>query len=236
MQPTQGDQMKRLRIALLTFAVAAPGVAAAGASAAAVRTITVQGTGIVTTVPDRAQFSFGVSTTGKTARQALAANAARMNRVIAALKAQGIASADIQTAEISLSPNTNQSGSTIIDFGASNTVTVNAKDIAKAGSIVDAAVGAGANLAGGPTLTPSDQALLTRRALGKAIADARARALAIAAAAHVELGAVRTVTEVTSSPIVTSTPFARSSVAAGTPVEAGTIQTEEDVTVTFAIG
>lgn len=97
-------------ISLLAVAVVA---AAAGApvSAAGNRTITVQGTGIVTTVPDEAQFSFGVSTTAPTAKAALAANAARMNRLIAALEKAGIARADIQTAEISLSPNTNENGS-----------------------------------------------------------------------------------------------------------------------------
>ena len=45
------------------------------AAAATPRTITVSGTGIVMTVPDEAQFTFGVSVTGSTARAALTANA-----------------------------------------------------------------------------------------------------------------------------------------------------------------
>jgi uncharacterized protein len=226
--------MKCFLLILVTGALCALGATTGAATAAGGRTITVQGTGIVTSVPDEAQFSFGVSTTGPTAREALSSNAARMTKVIAALRAQGIAPADIQTAEISLSPNMNQTGTTILNFTAANTVSVTTKNIAKAGSIIDAAVAAGANLASGPSLTHSDQLLLTRRALQAAIADARARALTIAGAAHVRLGPVETVTEGTTSPIVTSSPFAKAS-AASTPVEAGTIQTEEDVTVTFGI-
>jgi len=218
------------------FVVALVGAAAtAGAAAAAGRTITVNGVGIITSVPDQAQFSFGVSVTGQTANAALSANARRMNALIAAIRKKGISDRDIQTAEISLSPNTNNNGTKILDFTASNSVTVMTKAIAKAGVIVDAAVAAGANTISGPTLTPSDQLSLERRALGAAIGDARSRALAIAAAARVKLGEVLTVTEVSSSPITFSPAPKASAAASSTPVEAGTVQTEEDVTVTFSI-
>jgi uncharacterized protein YggE len=209
--------------------------ATATASAAPDRTITVNGTGIVTSVPNQAQFSFGVSVTGQTANAALTENARRMNALIAAIKGQGIPDRAIQTAEISLSPNTNSDGTKILNFSASNSVTVMTTAIAKAGTIVDAAVAAGANTISGPTLTPSDQLLLERHALAAAIGDARARALAIAAAAHVKLGVVRTVTEVSSSPVTFSPSPKVNAAVAATPVEAGTVQTEEDITVTFAI-
>ena len=225
-----------LPLALTTIAVLALlGPLAAVASATAPRTITVAGTGIVTSVPDEAQFSFGVSTNGQTATAALTANSNKMNKVIAAIKALGIPAAGIQTAQISLTPNTNQAGTAILDYTATDSVSVSTKHIATAGSIIDAAVGAGSNLVGGPSLTPSDQQLLGRRALKAAIADARARAAAIAQAANVKLGRVLTVTEVNSTPIVTE-PAAKLGVAASTPVEPGTVQTEEDVTVTFGIG
>jgi uncharacterized protein len=225
--------VKLFRIAVpLVVAVAAVGAAQASAAG---RTITVQGTGIVTTVPNEAQFSFGVSVTAANAKAALSANAGRMNTLIAAIKALGIPPADIQTAQISLTPNTNENGTRILNFTASDSVSVTTKDVAKAGSIVDAAVGAGANLVSGPTLGPSDQLLLDRRALKAAVADAHARALAIAEAAHVKLGVVRTVTEVSSSP-VTFSPAPKAAAISSTPVEPGTVQTEEDVTVTYAIG
>ncbi len=227
--------MKTFSISSVLMVVLAAAAASAGASAAAPRTITVNGTGIVTSVPNEAEFSFGVSVTGSSANTALRANARRMNALIAAIRKQGVPERAIQTAEISLSPNTNSDGAKILNFTASNSVSVTTEAIAKSGSIVDAAVAAGANTISGPTLTPSDQLALERRALGAAIGDARARALAIAAAAHVKVGEVETVTEVSSSP-VTFSPAPKEGVAASsTPVEAGTVQTEEDVTVTFAI-
>jgi uncharacterized protein YggE len=209
--------------------------ATATATAANNRTITVEGTGVVTTVPNEADFTFGVSVTGATANAALRANAQRMTTVIAALKKLGIAPADIQTAQISLEPNTNDTGTKILNFTASNSVTVKTKAIAKSGGIVDAAVNAGANTVSGPNLTASDQVALTQRALKAAVANARARALAIASAAHVGLGAVLSVTESSSSPITYSPTVKASAAAPSTPIEAGTVQTEEDVTVTYAI-
>jgi len=228
--------MGRVRITMIAGAVALLGALAAGAggaSAAGTRTITVNGTGIVTSVPDQADFTFGVSTNGTSATAALSANAKQMSKVIGVLKAQGIADRDIQTAQISITPNTNQAGTTVINFTATNSVTARTKSIASSGKIIDEAVRAGANLVGGPSLTPSDQQALSRRALRAAIADARARAKVIAAAAHVTLGRVRSVTEASGGPITTGPVAAKSF--ATTPVEAGTVQTEADVTVTFDI-
>jgi uncharacterized protein YggE len=156
-----------------------------------------------------------------------------MNKVIDTLKASGITSSNIQTAQISITPNTNQAGTTVVNYTATNSVTARTANIATSGRLIDDVVHAGANLVGGPSLTPSDQQSLSRRALKAAIADARARAGVIAAAAHVKLGRVQSVTEASSSPI-TSSPFAASK-PASTPVQAGTIQTEADVTVAFAI-
>jgi uncharacterized protein YggE len=221
-------------VVLVTVAaIAAVDASAAGARmAAAPRTITVNGTGFVTSVPNQADFSFGVSTNRGTASEALAANAKQMSKVIGVLKAHGIPARDIQTAQISITPNTNRAGTTVVNYTATNSVTARIGKIASAGEIIDAVVRAGANLVGGPSFTRSDQQALSRTALKAAIADARARAGVIAAAAHVTLGRVRSVTEASSGPI-TSSPLVEKS--AATPVAAGTIQIEADVTVTFAI-
>src|SRR5438045_618460 len=65
--------------------------------------ITVAGTGVVTTTPDRADFWFGVQTDRPTAKGASAATAARMREIIDALKNFGIAGRDIQTQGIWIS-------------------------------------------------------------------------------------------------------------------------------------
>jgi uncharacterized protein len=228
--------MKTFLTLLISSVFVSAAICVSTAAAAGSRSITVNGTGIVTTVPNEASFSFGVSVTAQTAQGALTANARRMTLVIAAIEKQGIASRDIQTAQISLTPNTNDNGTKVIDFTAGNSVTVTTKAIAKSGGIVDAAVGAGANTVSGPSLTVSSQLTLERRALASAIADARARALAIAIASHVKLGAVLTVTEGSSTPITFgSAPKVSALASPSTPIEPGTVQTEEDVTVTFRI-
>jgi uncharacterized protein YggE len=215
--------------------IAVLAAAALAGTASAARTITVHGTGIVSSVPTNAVFTFGVSTDGATAAGALAANGRQMTRVIAALKAKGIASADIQTAELSVNANRSPNGNRILNYTASNSVTALVKQLANAGPVIDAAVAAGANQLSGPSLSSADQQTLSRRALQAAIADARARAGVIARAAGVPLGRVLSVSEVTSTPIpIEGAVSARA--AAATPVEAGTVQTEADVNVTFAIG
>ncbi len=220
--------MKLTAVLLAVAALAAP-----AALAASPRTITVNGSGIVTTVPTRADFTFGVSATANTATGALHANAAQMTKVIAALRAHGVAAADIQTAQIALSPNRNQNGDKILNYTATNSVTARVHSIAKAGPVVDAAVDAGANEVDGPSLTSGDARLLSQSALKAAVADARQRAQAIASAAGVKLGAVLSVSEQSgSSPI----PFgAEKAAAVATPISAGTVQIESDVTATFAI-
>jgi uncharacterized protein YggE len=227
--------MNRRRILVVAVSLAGLGAVAVPLAEAGVqRTITVSGTGIVTTVPNQAEFTFGVTTTGKSAQAALSANAARMTSVIAALKRLGLGPADLQTAEVSLNPNTNDNGTAVINYSASNSVNATTDNVARSGAIVDAAVGAGANLVSGPSLTPSDQLQLSRRALGAAILDAHARAAAAAAAAGVKLGEIEVVTETSSSTPPVLPEVARAATAS-TPVEPGTVQTEEDVTVTYAI-
>jgi uncharacterized protein len=198
---------------------------------AAGKTITVNGDGSVTAVPDRATFGFSIETRAKTASAALAQNSADATAVIAALKDAGVTSANIQTSQVSLSPQTSQDGTTIVGYAASNSVTVRTA-LASAGKIVDAAVGAGANGVSGPSLDVSDQASLYRDALHKAVDNAKLKAQALADATGLSLGAVLTVTEGGSA-----TPFPigdKMSAVGGVPIEAGTQQIQASVTITYA--
>ena len=237
--PAAYDGEMRLALAAL-FAVAAVAVAggavrgASGAGATEIqRGITVSGTGTVTTVPDRAAFAFGVTSRARTASDALDANGAAMSKVIAALKTAGVDAADVQTAEISLSPRVSDSGETILGYEVSNTVTAKLHDVGKAGDVIDAAVRAGADTVSGPNLFKSDQDALVRDALKTAVANARAKAEAIAAAANVQLGRVTSVVE-SGAPVPVPIAVERGAPAA-TPVEPGTQELQASVTVTFSI-
>jgi uncharacterized protein YggE len=193
-------------------------------------TVTTNGHGVVTAVPDTAQVTAGVQTQSTTAADALAANARLMNKVIEALKSAG--GSDLQTQEVSLYPRTNESGD-VVGYTAANDVTASA-GIADAGALVDAAVGAGANNVSGPTLAVSDRDALYREALAKAMDDARAKALALAKAGGFGVGAVSSVTEQAANVPV---PVMQAAVAKAdsTPVEPGTQDVTADVSVTFAI-
>ncbi len=231
--------MKVLRVLMLAVAVSAvlvvagpgrPGQAGAAATSSA-RTLTVTSTGSATAVPDRAAFSFGVTSQAKTAAGALAANGVEMRKVIAALKGAGVLAKDLQTESVSLSPRYSGNGEDIVGYTASNTVNAEIKGIGRVGSVIDVAVKAGANQVFGPSFTVSEQASLYRRALRTAVAAARVKAASLAGAAHVRLGPVRTIVESSSSPV----PIAEKAAADATPIEAGTQSIEASVTVEFAI-
>ena len=194
-------------------------------------TITVTGNGSVTTVPDRAAFSFTVETRAATAAAALAQNATETRAVIAAVKGAGVADDDVQTAQVSLSPQTSNDGTSVIAYVATNTITAKIRDLAKAGRVIDAAVGAGATGVSGPSLFKGDTDALYRDALKAAVADARAKATALAAAANQTLGHVQSIVEGGSSPVPIA--IGKAGDAGSTPIEPGTTEITASVTVTF---
>ena len=193
-------------------------------------TVTTNGHGTITAVPDEATITAGVHTQASSAAAALAANATLMNRVVAALKAAN--GSDLQTQQVSLSPQMNEQGQ-VTAYAADNSISAKAK-IEDAGGLVDAAVHAGANTVSGPSLDVSGRDALYRRALGKAVEDARAKAQALADAGGFGVGQVSSVTEQSANAPV---PVFQAAVAKSdaTPIEPGTQDVSADVVVTFRI-
>jgi hypothetical protein len=219
-----------LLVASAIAGVAQPRFGHSATTTPAAKTITVTGDGSITTVPDRATFTFTIETHAKTATAALNQNSNDATAVIAALKAAGVTSANLQTSQVSLMPQSSQDGTTILGYIASNSVTAKTP-LANAGKVVDAAVGAGANGVSGPSLDVSDQDSLYRDALHKAVDDAKLKAQSLADAAGLSLGGVVTITEGGSaSPL----PIADKMSAVGAPIEAGTQQIQASVTVTYS--
>jgi uncharacterized protein YggE len=225
-------------LAALVVAVAAlagvgrPGTAH-GSNAPAGRAITVSGTGTASAVPNEASFSFGVQTDGSTAREAQAANAERMSRVITALRGLGIARADLQTTDVSVGPKWSNDGS-VIGYTAHDSLQVNVHRVGQAGRVVDTAVGAGATESSGPVFSRADRARLYDTALRNAIVQARAKAEALAAEANVQLGEVVRVEEQSAEPQVVQ-PYAAALERTPTPIQPGTHKTTATVTVTFSL-
>ncbi|MDX6510940.1 MAG: uncharacterized protein QOE36_444 [Gaiellaceae bacterium] len=237
--------MKIVRVVSLAAAVLAAvalagflqpqGASGSAADAPVADTITVSGTGSVSLKPDRADFQFGVITQGATAAAALEANAQLADRVIAALEATGVAHNDLQTAGISISPNTSAKGA-ISGYTASNSVAAKLRHLDKVGAVIDAAVAAGANEIYGPSLTVDDQASAYRDALKAAVADARPKAETLATAAGRPLGRILSITEAGASPVPMAATDSASQKAGGTPFVPGTQEISATVNVTFATG
>lgn len=138
--------------ALGAAALAAPAVAQAPPPAAdtmfRATTFHLSAYGQTRVAPDMASITLGVMTEGRTAAEALGANAARMTAVMAALKKAGIAERDIQTSNLNLNPQYRYAENqppVLIGYQASNQVTITVHDLKRLGAAVDATVNAGAN-------------------------------------------------------------------------------------------
>ncbi len=229
---------------VLAAALVAPSlqpVRAADAGAEPQHTISVSGTGIIKARPDVADMSIGVAVTRDRAGDASIEAANQMAAVIDALLAAGIAQDDIQTTQLSLDPvyDYDRSPAKLTGYQATNIVSATIRDLAKVGAIVDAAVDAGANSVGGISFRVDDSAALTVQARDAAMANAKATADQLAAAAGVEITGVISIAEVVSQPPMPMY-FAEDSAVAGrgatTPVLPGNVDVSVQVSVVYSIG
>ena len=219
--------------AAIAVAVVRPGTAH-GTSEPAARTVTVEGSATARVVPDTATFTFGQETDGASAKAALADNAAAMRRVITALLRAGVAKDDIQTQDVSVYPRRNENGD-VVGFSRSGSVVATVRRLAKAGAVVDAAVGAGADETSGPQFDRSSRSELTQKALREAFSNARAKAETLAREAGVSLGEVRRIEESSQEPQPVPLGVYAATLDKTTQIEPGTQQSRASVTVTFSL-
>ena len=132
---------------IAAWSVAVPAQAQAPQSPPQAR-IVVTGEGSVAVPPDYAEIRTGVTTRGKTAKEALDANSKLMTAVNTVLQNAGIEQKDIQTSRFSIEPVYAQQQPnnvrTLTGFEAVNQVRVTVRQIAKLGDILDKLVSAGA--------------------------------------------------------------------------------------------
>ncbi|TZF87045.1 SIMPL domain-containing protein [Cognatilysobacter lacus] len=129
--------------------------------------------------PDIATVSAGVVTQAADANGALRQNAEQMAKVVAAIRAAGVAERDVQTAGVNLNPQyryVENQPPAITGYQASNNVNVIVRDIAKLGRILDALVANGANQINGPTFDIDQKEPVLDEARRAALEKARKRA------------------------------------------------------------
>ena len=172
---------------------------------------------------------------------AMAANATRMNAVLAALKAAGVADRDVQTTGLSLNPQyryePNQSP-ILTGYQARNSISLRTMKLGDAGKLIDVAIKAGANEVQGPefTLANSDAALDGARTA--AVAKARARAELYANAAGLKVKRIASISEGAGAPEPGPRPMMRMAMAeagAAPPVQPGELPLSAQVTISFEL-
>lgn len=228
--------MRALSALVLSTALALPLAVPAMAEDIA-RTISVTGTGSVESAPDMATLMIGVTTQGETAAVALAENSKATEAVIARLTASGVEARDLQTSNLSINPNWSgydSSSPSISGYVASNMLTVRVRALDTTGAVLDAAVADGANTLNGMTFGLADPEPAYAEARKEAVADARAKAELLAAAAGVKLGQVLSIAD--AGAMTDPAPMYRDAVAASpVPVVGGELALVANVAVTWEI-
>ena len=206
--------------------------------------LTVQGTGQATGTPDLLNAVFGFNTTAGSSTAALSENNAKVTQALAALAASGVATRDVQTTGLSLSPQYAYPHGvpTLTGYQVTDTVNATLRDVTKAGSAIDAVVGAAGDAAQieGLDFSIVDPAKVQDEARAQAVHLAVAHAEAMAAAAGRGLGPVCSLTDNTQPR--QEAPFsnagfgqAASAPTSAVPVQPGTQLETDQVTLVYAL-
>ncbi len=202
-------------------------------------TITTVGEGVVKRAPDRAFVTISVESRAKTPRDAQAQNAEAMTAVQQRLRALDLPKDAVRTVGYGVDAEFDfVNGRRVLrDYLARNAIEVRLDDLNRVGAVVDAATTSGATSIGDVRFDLKDRTAAQREALSAAVADARARADAIATAAgHPTLTIWRITEEGSVPPPPGPRPMMNAMVvgraaAPETPISAGDIEIHARVTL-----
>jgi uncharacterized protein YggE len=156
--------------------------------------LSTSGQGEAKVTPDRASVLVNVQTRGATAAVAANENALKTKAVLDALSKLGLSRDQLSTEGYTVYPEMryDKDGQSpkVVAYVVTNTVRAETKRPEQAGTIVDAAINAGANMINSLSFYASSIDEARRQAIGAAVASARADAEAMARAAGGTLGAL----------------------------------------------
>lgn len=156
--------------------------------------IWVTGQGEVMAVPDIASLRLGVEARADTVAEAQAEASEAMNKVMEALKDNGVAEEDIQTQQFGIYPmtrwNERKDEEEIIGYRVTNMVVAKLREVDRVGEIIEAVAEAGGDLTRMQSIsfTVGDPTPYYEEARSKAIENAKDKAAQLADLAGVELG------------------------------------------------
>ena len=173
---------------------------APSSEAAASRYITVKAQGTVQVTPDAVRISATASNIAASSKDALAATSKSSASIRAALKSAKIDSKDIATQSISVFPEykyTNDGGSTLVGYRATQSFSISVRMATSAGAVVDSIIEAAADSAQINSVSPFvlDSTKSSEAARSVAVKNAKARALSYAKLLGVKLGKINYLVE-----------------------------------------
>jgi hypothetical protein len=197
----------------------------------------------VEVAPDVATIGAGVTTEAPTATEALRQNSVEMAKVIARIKALGVADKDIQTTGINLNAMydyNQESGRQVFrGYQAANRVSVMLRKIEDTGMVLDALVAAGANDLNGPSFTlESDtaaKAAARKRAFERAQAQAKAYADMLGYDGAKVLAIAESIEGRGALPELTATRLSVAKADAQPPVQPGMVSTGVSLTIKYEL-
>jgi len=216
-------------------------------------TITVDGTGDATAIPDVATFSFSVNETAKTVADAQTAATAKINAALKSVRDAGISDKDISTDSYSINPHYEYSGGicstgycppskqTLTGYDVSESISVKIRDLSKAGDIFTNIGSIGVQNVNGLSFAIDDPSSIQAAARGKAIADAQSKANELAKQLGVSLIRVVSFSEGNTQaprPIMYAMDSKTVSAGAAAPspeIPTGQQKVTDDVTITYQI-
>ena len=208
------------------------------------RTVTISGYGKVTGNNDIAVTTIGYSNTDKDVAKAQLANKQVMDKVVADLKAMGIADKDLET-DYTIYPDYNYTqtkGQEFLGYKVTNSITIKIRDLSKISDVLSLAGKYGATEVGGLSFTIDDPENLKAQARDNALADAKLKAVKLANSLGVNLTGVVSYSEYEGSnayysPKVLNASDMMSAVGGGGPavVASGSRDVEMNVTITYDI-
>ncbi|MBN1431246.1 MAG: SIMPL domain-containing protein [Methanomicrobiaceae archaeon] len=190
---------KIILVSVMLVLIAAIAGTASAADSSEDKTISVSGTGKVTSAPDTVIISIAVETENTDAYQAQQQNAEKMNAVVNSLKAIGLTDDEIETSGYNIYSYTSGDdsvfGSKKKIYKVTNTIKVTSSKVDMAGEIIDNAVSAGANNINYISFTLSDEKSnqLRSQALDAAVSQAASDAKSVASALGVTVMGVKSV-------------------------------------------
>jgi uncharacterized protein YggE len=140
----------------------------------------------VKVTPDRATIRISVQTRAATAAAAATANATKQNAVLSALRKLGLTNEQLSTTDYNVNPTYRYEQNKepqITGYEVTNTIVAEIRDITMVGKVLDAALGAGANLISSLNFYASNTDQARAKAITEAITKARAEADVAARAA-----------------------------------------------------